>query len=158
MNNYRIDANEILPKLWLGNIKTAYNHNFLLKYEIKYVITIMDDFDPKYKYNEIIYITVPVKDKHTCFKNMNHVFDATSNLINHSLKQNKGILVHCKQGHHRSASVIVAYLMKYHKLDYMTAMNYVRHRRPLALVRETCISNKLPEYNKHISNNNIISF
>ena len=49
------DVNEIIPNLWLGNLKAAYDKKFLKKYKIKYVLTIMDDFDYKYKCDDIQY-------------------------------------------------------------------------------------------------------
>ena len=32
------DVNEIIPNLWLGNVKSAYDQAFHSKYNIKYII------------------------------------------------------------------------------------------------------------------------
>ena len=57
------DVDEIIPHLWLGNYKAAYSKKFLDTYQIKYVLTIMDSFDNNYKYPNIQYLTIALKDK-----------------------------------------------------------------------------------------------
>ena len=42
------------------------------------------------------------------------------------------ILVHCFAGIQRSATLIVGYLMKYHGLNPIQAMEYIRQRRSIA--------------------------
>jgi protein-tyrosine phosphatase len=151
-NTIEKDVNEIIPGLWLGNIKAAYDKKFLDKYKIKNILTIVDEFNNKYKYNDITYLVIPVKDKDTCSRNMINTFDTSTLFILNSLKNKENILVHCKKGHHRSAAIIIAFLVKYLKADYVSAIRYVNKLRPCALVRNTCMSNNLFKYYLHINN------
>lgn len=145
------DVNEVIPNLWLGNLKSAYNFDFLNKYNIKYVITIMDEFDENYRYNNINYMNIPLKDANICsIDNLFPLFDKTSKFINYALKNNKGILVHCKNGHHRSAAIVSAYLIKNKNIDYNVATSYIRKLRPCALRDRKCITEWLQRYYKQI--------
>lgn len=153
MCSYEKDANEIIPNLWLGNCKAAYDKGFLFKYKIKYILTIMDNFEEKFRFNNITYLIIPLRDEDVCSKNIINIFETTTNFINNALSANSAILVHCKRGHHRSASIIAAYLIKHLKINYKISINYINYLRPLALRRETCMSKGLFEY--YLINNNI---
>ena len=40
---FEYDVNEIIPNLWLGNVKSAYDQSFHNKYNIKYIISVFDE-------------------------------------------------------------------------------------------------------------------
>lgn len=46
------------------------------------------------------------------------LFDETLKWLNKQVLQNRNILVHCAAGASRSASFMIAYLMKYQKMSY----------------------------------------
>jgi dual specificity phosphatase 12 len=58
-----------------------------------------------------------------------HFKDATD-YIRKSIQEGKNVLVHCFAGVSRSASIVIAYLMRFHKMDYNVAYNYVKSKRP----------------------------
>lgn len=146
------DVNEVIPKLWLGNKKAAYNRQFIETHKIKNILTIMDNFDDNYKYNDIIYLVIPIRDEQVCERDMIGVFDTATSFIFNSLKNNENILIHCKKGHHRSAAIVAAFLIKYLKVDYYSSLAYINKLRPYALVRKTCMSDNLFKYYLHINN------
>lgn len=146
------DVSEVIPNLWLGNVKSAYDKQFLNTYKIKNILTIMEGFDNKYKYDGITYLVVPIRDVDTCNKDMINIFDVATLFIFNSLKNNENILVHCKKGHHRSAAIVAAFLIKYLKIDYYPSIAYLNQLRPCALVRKTCMSDNLFKYYLHINN------
>lgn len=49
--------------------------------------------------------------------------------IHEGLANNEGVLVHCYAGMSRSASVVIAYLMKYEKMNFSYAYVHTRMRR-----------------------------
>lgn len=152
MKKFEYDVNEVIPNLWLGNSKSVYNKQFLDNYKIKHVVTIMDNFDTKYKYNDITYLTIPIKDKFVCDKDISELFELTSLFIQTHLNNNEPVLVHCMRGHHRSAAVVVAYLIKYRNGDYVKCIEYINKLRPYALRRDTCMSKNLFKYYLLINN------
>ena len=152
MKKFEYDVNEVIPNLWLGNYEAARNKQFLDTYKIKNILTIMDTFDKKYKYSGITYLTIPVKDKFLCNINMNKIFEYTSKFIHKCLSNNEPILVHCARGHHRSAALVVAYLIRFKNGDYVKCIEYINKLRPYALRRDTCMSKNLFKYYLLINN------
>lgn len=148
------DVTEIIPGLWLGNYKSAYSKKFLNKYKIKNVMTVMHNFNPKYRYNNISYFNIPIKDSNIV-SNVNCLFNSAVNHIHHILNENKNILVHCKRGHHRSASIVAAYLIKHKGYKYLNAIQKIKNVRPLAIRRDTNITRALYNYNLCIQNKQV---
>lgn len=155
------DVDEILPKLFLGNSISSYNDNFLAKYKIRYIIRVMYEFDFSKKKDDIIYYHIEIKDSKYCpHQKQNAVgfdpnfyqrlFDDVTRLIDELRKiielSDDAILIHCKRGHHRSASIIVAYLVKYKNFKYAEAINYIKNIRPNSLKKNSCIMNELYKY------------
>jgi len=146
------DVSEVIPNLWLGNIKSAYNKEFLNANKIKNILTVMDEFDNKYKYDDITYIVFPIKDTDVCTRNIISTFDVATFYILNSIKNNEAILIHCKRGHHRSAAIVAAFIIKYLKVDFQSTIAYINKLRPCALVRKTCMTDKLFNYYLHVNN------
>jgi len=147
------DVDEILPGLFLGNEKSSYNKEFLKKYNIKYIIRIMPEFDFTKQEPKITYYHIPIKDSKSCndthVKNLsyNYFFKYVINLIhNLMLRRDGNILVHCKRGHHRSASAVSAYLVKYYNLSYQQSVTYIKKIRPFSLRKNSCIMNELYKF------------
>jgi len=143
------DVDEIIPGLWLGNIRSAQDKNFLGKYNIKYIIRLVEE-KPINKNNNIIYYHFSIKDVNMC-NNLNKFFDITNKIIQDNIHKGN-ILVHCKQGHHRSGTVVAAYLIKRFNLEYKDAVFYINYIRKCALRRDTCMGYGLYEYYLYLKN------
>lgn len=154
-NKIESDVNEIIPNLWLGNLKSSYDKTFLLNHNIKYILRIMPDADPKYNLPHIKYITIPIKDDQICnINNFNDLFDKCADIIHNCIKNKTAILIHCKKGHHRSASFVAAYLIKYINISIDDVIVYINKIRPCALRRDCCITKKLYQYYNKLKNIN----
>lgn len=139
------DADQIIPNLWLGNYKAALDLNFLLTHKIKYIVNITVDVPCPYKH--INYAHLPIRDLVACNnQSMIHEIDQLVDFIHHGLTHHVGVLVHCKEGHHRSASIVMAFLMKYGSLCYDHSQEYVKSKRPNALKRKTCVLASVRDY------------
>lgn len=154
------DIDEVIPGLYLGNNSSSYNTDYLSKYNIKYIIRIMPEFDYNRMYRGITYVHIPFKDNELCAKDLNKLLNKTSDYIANILLQNQNvllptnnILVHCKRGHHRSAVVVAAFLMKYLKLDYDSTVKYINNLRPCAIRKDKCVVRALYKYNLLLSGN-----
>ena len=49
-----------------------------------------------------------------------------------SLSNNVNVLVHCSMGMQRSCAVVACYLIRYHRMTSIDAIQYIRTRRPIA--------------------------
>ncbi len=137
------DVNEVYPNLWLGNLKAAYNQNFLERHNIKYILTVMDNFDGTRRLRGINYLVIPIRDKNIANNDLRNTFDVSTLFIQNALKDKRPILIHCKNGHHRSAAVVAAFMIDKLKMDYNDTVKYIKTIRPLALRRKTNITDQL---------------
>lgn len=144
-HKYEYDVNEIVPGLWLGNLKAASSEELLKMHNIKTVFSVMDKHYLVPKYHSVNYYVLPIDDRETCRKNIDNMVDVCVTNI-HKLLKSTNILVHCKNGHHRSAVIVGCYLMKYWDMDYETVVKFINMVRPYALRRHTCMSEWLFQY------------
>lgn len=148
------DVSEIYPGLWLGNYKSATSYEFIKKHDIKCIVNVTKDIPNNF--DDIDYLHIPINDKDICSKSIDRIlklYDISTEFINSCLQKKYNILVHCKRGHHRSACIIVAYLIRYQNADLIDAINYIKSIRNYALVRYTCMMKGLVEYYDIYSNN-----
>lgn len=76
----------------------------------------------EFKSKKFIHITLQAYD-HPNFK-IDTLFDEAISFIHNNLKTTN-VLVHCFAGVSRSSSVVIAYLMKYHKISLYDALSLV---------------------------------
>lgn len=126
---YIISIDYIKPGLYLGNGNAARDLKTLKNYKINHILTI--DNCPLHRYSE--FKTVITGYKHIRLSDLpsedllSH-FDETDEFIRLALK-NGSILVHCHGGVSRSASVVLAHIMKSDRLTYVQAYNEVKSKR-----------------------------
>ena len=128
------NAKKILDGLWLCDLKAAEYYLFLKQYNIKYIINLSAQ-DIK-KFTHIKYIDIPIKDSDLgdiSYCVIKKLFDYCADIINMLLINGFNVVINCKRGHHRSASMIVAYLIKHKGYSLENAINFIRNKRPLAL-------------------------
>ncbi|KAI5650592.1 hypothetical protein M9H77_36597 [Catharanthus roseus] len=64
--------------------------------------------------------------------NISQYFEDCFEFIEEAKKSGGGVLVHCFLGRSRSATIVVAYLMKKHGMSLAQALAHVKERRPVA--------------------------
>ncbi|XP_053687445.1 dual specificity protein phosphatase 18-like [Sabethes cyaneus] len=74
------------------------------------------------------YLRVPVKDNREA--DLAQYFHEVADRIEEESQRDGVTLVHCVAGVSRSASLCLAYLMKYHRMSLKDAYNHVKTRRP----------------------------
>ncbi len=125
------NANQILPGIWLGNLKAAQDETFLRNAGIQVVFNCTKDapFHPSIRRR----YRVPVDD--------NLQPDEIRNLelwgyeivykMLQELKQGRTIYVHCHAGMQRSPAVVAMFLIAVHKMSTDQAKAYIKQRRPI---------------------------
>jgi hypothetical protein len=141
------DVTEVLPNLWLGNYKSSQNEDFIKRFNIKFIVNVTPDLPNIFTY--VKYLVVPINDDDMCGGNINKLFDESTKFIAEGLATRSGVLVHCKYGHHRSSSIIVAFLIRFLNVNCFAGIKYINSLRKCALTRNTCMSNALFGYYIH---------
>lgn len=121
-NPFSVD--EIEPRLYLGNATAARNMKFLKSSLISHILTI-DSFPiPAYVAQgasvQIKYIHISDMSR----ENILEHFDESISFIEEALKDpcaTNGVLIHCFYGVSRSATIVIAYLMKKYRISYQKA-------------------------------------
>lgn len=137
------NATQITNNIWLGNITSAYDHSFLNKNNITYIISFYEQFNNVNKSNNITYIHIPFTDADVKDTNMIQILSSLADFINNCTISKRNVLVHCKRGHHRSASIVAAYLLKYSDMTLPSVLNYIRTLRPKALSKHKNMTKNL---------------
>jgi atypical dual specificity phosphatase len=138
-------------KLYLGDMFDANNESDLKEKNITSIICVAEDVNIKLTNSNISVYKYNLQDSYDC--NISLYFDEITNLIHN---QNT-VLVNCVAGISRSASFVIAYLMKYYGLTLKDAFLYVRKRR-----NQICPNKKfmtyLFEYEFKLFGNNYLTY
>lgn len=113
----------MIPGLWIGDIKSSRDNNLFRKSNIKCVINCENDF--KYLLNEYNQYDINlIKKESNLIKTFNY-FNQVSEFINNNLKECKNILIFCNTGNQFSPTIGIIYLIKYGKIDKISAINFM---------------------------------
>ncbi|XP_077248101.1 dual specificity protein phosphatase 1-like isoform X2 [Tasmannia lanceolata] len=118
---------QIEEGLFLGSVGVACNKVALKSLNVTHILTVAKSLDPAYP-NDFIYKKIEVFD--TPDTNLKQHFDECFNFIEEGKQNGGGVLVHCFAGRSRSVTIIVAYLMKKHRMSLSQALDLVRSKRP----------------------------
>ncbi|KAI9225723.1 MAG: protein-tyrosine phosphatase-like protein [Piptocephalis tieghemiana] len=128
------DLTPILPDLFIGSLAAAQSKELLLDHGITHILNITDQpvatFSDSFKY--LLISAYDVEET-----NILAHLDQTYNFIHQVLSTSQGrVLVHCHAGVSRSASVVVAYLMRSLNLGFDEALEQCRQARPVVCPNE----------------------
>jgi len=134
MTHFEHNATQIIKNLWVGNYYAALDLEFLHKNNIQYILNITPDIPCVHKH--IHYLRFGIHDYQLRYQCVSiETIDRLVQFIQNGIDNNFGVLVHCKHGHHRSASIILAYLLKHKSLSFDEGCQYIRYKRPQALMK-----------------------
>nr|XP_046172614.1 dual specificity protein phosphatase 10-like isoform X2 [Oncorhynchus gorbuscha] len=120
----------ILPFLFLGNERDAQDLDLLLRLNIGYVVNVTTHLPLYHLGSSLIhYKRLPATDNSK--QNLRQYFEEVFEFIEEAHQSGRGVLVHCQAGVSRSATIIIAYLMKHTLMTMTDAYKYVRGRRPV---------------------------
>ncbi|KAD2394078.1 hypothetical protein E3N88_41055 [Mikania micrantha] len=137
---------QIEEGLYLGSVGAANNKTLLKSLNITHILTVASSLPPAYP-NDFTYKVVDVPDKEDV--NIAKFFNDCFGFINEA-KRTGGVLVHCFVGRSRSVTIVVAYLMKKHRMGSSEALNLVKSKRSVAAPNSGFIG-QLQRYEKFFS-------
>ncbi|XP_070204790.1 uncharacterized protein [Littorina saxatilis] len=123
----QMDApSQILDFLYLGSEWNASNLEELQKLGIKYILNVTREIDNFFT-GMLHYYNVRLYDVES--SDLLKFWPKTHKFIHKAKKHGSKVLVHCKMGVSRSASTVMAYLMKENRWSLTEAFDFVKARR-----------------------------
>ncbi|XP_034949436.1 dual specificity protein phosphatase MPK-4 isoform X2 [Chelonus insularis] len=120
---------EIEPNLYLGNLTAATDIKWLKETKITHILTVDScplprkvQILPNVNLKFIQITDMPREDF------LIH-FEDSYQFINYALQDGGKVLVHCYFGVSRSATLVIAYIMKKHEMNYDDAFEFVKAKR-----------------------------
>merc|ERR1719336_2637747 len=121
-----VDVDCILEdSLWLGNAGCAFNLSWLQDHKITAVLNVSKQpslFPEYFRYKE-----VPIEDAD--WEDIDAHFNSCIRFIDDEIKNDGRVLVHCKRGISRSATIVVAFMMFKNGFTLEEAFSFVQLRR-----------------------------
>ena len=121
-------ASEVLPWVLLGRARDAERADLLRQHRVTHIVNLAPESNVT-KCEDITYLCIDVKD-HSDQPILQH-FDTVIQFLEETRRQNGKALVHCRQGVSRSATLVIAYLIKSFGLPLVLAKDVVKQRRPV---------------------------
>lgn len=110
-------------KLYLGDVYDANNKLFLKEENINAIICVAEEAKITLNNSNVIIYNYHLQDSYDC--DISLYFDEICNIIHkHDI-----VLVNCVAGISRSATFVIAYLMKYYEMSLKDAFLYVKKKR-----------------------------
>jgi len=124
---------EITPLLFLGCRLFPSDIDYLKKQGVSAIVDATSEFsglDWSARDSELSYINIPILDHSSPHKKD---LKKAVNWINHQIKNNKGVVVHCALGRGRSVLIVAAYLLASGRFDSVDeAMSFINKIRGTA--------------------------
>jgi protein-tyrosine phosphatase len=131
-----MNANEIIPGLWLGNRKASQDTHWLKEKNITVIFNATKDI-PFAPGNRSMY-RVPVDDnlEDEEIRNMEHWSWEIVFKVMKEYNAGKKILIHCYAGIQRSAAITAMVLIAKYRCSADTAIKYIKSKRPIAFYNQ----------------------
>ncbi|XP_056646504.1 dual specificity protein phosphatase 10-like isoform X1 [Diorhabda sublineata] len=122
-------ASKVLPFLYLGNLKDAADISCLRVLGTTCVLNVTSQLPGYHEDCGITYKHIPATDSE--HQNLKQYFEEAFEFIEEARKSGSRVLVHCQAGISRSATIAIAYIMKYKQMSMVEAYKKVKEARPI---------------------------
>ncbi|XP_050813907.1 dual specificity protein phosphatase 10-like isoform X1 [Gopherus flavomarginatus] len=124
------ELSPILPFLFLGNERDAQDLERMLSLNVGHVLNVTTHL-PLYhaQSGHLHYKRLPATDNSR--QDLRQYFEEAFEFIEEAHERGKGVLIHCQAGVSRSATIVIAYLMKHTLMTMSDAYKYVKGKRPI---------------------------
>ncbi len=123
---YHSKPDEVDDYLYIGPYTCANTTASLDNVSIKHIINVTKEH-PNYFPQFYDYMKIPVSDE--CKEDLAQYLDNAADYIEYAVKNRENILVHCAAGQSRSASIVLAYLVKHQQMTLKDALEFLKSKR-----------------------------
>ncbi|KAG9416973.1 hypothetical protein AC1031_001360 [Aphanomyces cochlioides] len=118
----------ILPFLYIGSSAAAQDRNLLDSVGITHICNAAVQCENHFR-DQFTYLHLHLEDSAT--QRLSRAFNTAADFIENARSIGGCVLVHCIAGASRSASLVVAYLMKHRSMLLVQAYDFVKRKRPV---------------------------
>eukprot|EP01132_Coremiostelium_polycephalum_P005527 gene5527-6885_t len=153
------DAQEVVPKLYIGSKSAATSVNQLKSHNITHILSVSTNPPTKLLNSSGEFKCLSIEIEDDCQKDLLSHFPECHQFIETGRKLG-GILIHCTAGVSRSATVVISYLMSIFFKPFWDCFQYLRKIRPCIQPNKGFVSqlisyeSTLINQQKLINNNN----
>lgn len=125
-----IDCDEVYPNIIIGNLGTAKNKEYLKRINVTHILNAAERVKTVadyYKNTQINYLGYQLRDMEST--DISQFFEGAAEFIEEAVSTGGKILVHCRKGISRSATLVIAYLMIKKNLSIYSALCAVKKSR-----------------------------
>lgn len=147
----------IMDNLWLGNKISAVDESFLIKNNIKLVVNVSKDLE--FTKLNIEKIRLSIHDNRSLESDLGMInnFNVLYQKIDYHLVKGNGVLIHCRAGMQRSATLVALYMMKKQKMNFVEVKKIIRSKRSIVFYPKTNFISSISFYEKRFEMENIKS-
>jgi len=122
-------ASQVLPHLYLGNMRDASNSSVLSRLNIRYILNVTAkpatyNIPSGFQYKHL-------EAADNGFQNLRQFFEEAFEFIDSAKAANTAVLIHCQAGISRSPTIAIAYLMKNYMMPMADAYKFVKTKRSI---------------------------
>jgi len=133
--DYPLQANEIIPRLYVADMYTATDAPTLERLRITHVVSVVtvSELGDTYPYPpNVNHLNLPIDDEIS--SNMARYFDHAIKWIKKAMDEDESVnvVVHCMCGISRSPSIIIAYLMATQGMSLSDSLSHIKAKRKIS--------------------------
>jgi hypothetical protein len=147
------NADQIIPNVWLGNLKAAQDETFLKNAGIQVVFNCTKDapFHPSIRRRYRIPVDDNLQDEE--IRNMElWSYEIVYKMIQ-EYKQGRPIFVHCHAGMQRSPAVVAMFLMVLYRMSLDQSKAYIKRKRPIVFFPSANFERAMRGFERSITKN-----
>ncbi len=147
------NADQIIPNVWLGNLKAAHDETFLKNAGIQVVFNATKEtpFHPSIRRR----YRVPIDDnlQESEIRSLElWSYEIVFKLLK-EYKEGRPILIHCHAGMQRSPAITAMFLMTLYRMSADQAKAYIRNKRPIVFLPSANFENAIRGFERSLTKN-----
>jgi protein-tyrosine phosphatase len=143
-----MSATEMLPNLWITDVKMALNQRFLRDNQIEVAINCTKD-RPFSSKEGLVCHRLPINDtgQYHDTVNLYQYLPKITSVLGKYYYQRQPIIVYCEDGRQRAPTVIAAFIMRFLGMDWPNAVKMIQSKRGSSFNPEINFAEALKSFN-----------